>query len=74
MATSTITISYSDWRTAVDKHLEEIYCISIEDAGFNENYLIKRWQLDEPALEFVEWFGNKYDLDCKATLLLARAK
>ena len=32
------------------------------DAGFDENYLARHWQSNEPAFEFVEWFGNKYGL------------
>jgi hypothetical protein len=55
--------SYRDWRDKVDKHLHQIYCITIEDAGFDEQYLIDHWQSNEAPFDFVEWFGNKYDLD-----------
>jgi hypothetical protein len=55
--------SYRDWRDAVDRRLLQIYCITIEDAGFDEGYLIDHWQSNEAPLEFVEWYGNKYDLD-----------
>jgi hypothetical protein len=70
MESSTTSISYRDWRSAVDKRLQRIYCISIEDAGFDEEYLIKHWQSDETALEFVEWYGNKYDLDPVSSFIL----
>lgn len=63
MEASTISKPYLDWRDAVNKRLHQIYCITIEDAGFNEEYLIDRWQSDERPFDFVEWFVNKYDLD-----------
>ena len=63
MGESPMETSYRDWRGAVDNRLQEIYCITIEDAGFDEEYLIRHWRSNEPALEFAEWFANKYDLD-----------
>jgi hypothetical protein len=74
MDSSTTGMSYSDWRVAVDRHLSAIYCITIEDAGFDEEYLAKHWKSDESALEFVEWYGNKYDLDPVTTIYLPRAR
>jgi hypothetical protein len=62
MNASTIDKSYRDWRDAVDKRLHQIYCITIEDAGIVEEYLIDHWQSNEAPLDFVEWFGNKFDL------------
>jgi hypothetical protein len=55
--------AYCDWRRAVDKRLNQIYCITIEDAGFGGRHLISHFQSGEAPFEFVEWFGNKYDLD-----------
>jgi len=55
--------SYRDWRKAVDRRLNQIYCITIVDAGFDEEYLTNHWQSGETPFEFVQWFGNKYDLD-----------
>jgi hypothetical protein len=66
MEASTRSQSYSDWRNAVDVRLHKIYCITIADAGLDEEYLVKHWQSNEPPSEFVEWFGNKYDLDPKS--------
>jgi hypothetical protein len=66
METSTTTKSYDHWRIAIDQRLYEIYCITIEDAGFDEEYLIAHWRSNEPPSDFVEWFGNKYDLDPKS--------
>lgn len=74
MDSSTARISYSDWRIAVDGHLSAIYCITIEDVGFDEEYLIKHWESEEAALEFVEWYGNKYDLDLVTTIYLPRER
>jgi hypothetical protein len=68
METSTTTQSYNEWRVAVDQRLYEIYCITIEDAGFDEEYLINHWQSNEASFDFVEWFGNKYDLDPKSAV------
>jgi hypothetical protein len=61
--TSTIGKSYCDWRDAVDQRLKQIYCITIEDAGIDEASLISHWRTNEDTFDFVEWFGNKYDLD-----------
>jgi hypothetical protein len=44
MAAPTTDKLYGDWREAVDQRLHQIYCITIEDAGFDEEYLIGHWQ------------------------------
>ena len=62
---STTNMPYPEWRDAVDERLLEIYCITIADAGFDEEYLTDHWQSNEGPFEFVEWFGNKYDLDTR---------
>jgi hypothetical protein len=74
MDSSTAGMSYGDWRAAVDKQLSAVYCITIEDAGFDDEYLIKHWESAESALEFVEWYGNKYDLDPVTTVYLPRER
>jgi hypothetical protein len=74
MDSSTTSMPYSDWRTTVDEQLSAIYYITIEDAGFDEDYLIMHWKSDESALEFVEWYGNKYDLDPVTTVYLPRER
>jgi hypothetical protein len=74
MESSKTSMSYRDWRSAVDEHLSAIHCITIEDAGFDEEYLIKHWESGEAALEFVEWYGNKYDLDPVTTVYLPRER
>ena len=62
MEISTTNNSYRDWRDAVDKRLQQIYCITVADAGIDEKCLIDHWQSHEASFDFVEWFGNKYDL------------
>ncbi|THD72229.1 MAG: hypothetical protein E7813_04255 [Bradyrhizobium sp.] len=63
MEASTLDKGYRDWRDAVDRRLVQIYCITIDDAGFDEEYLINQWQSNEAPFDFVEWFGSKYNLD-----------
>jgi hypothetical protein len=60
---STTDKSYRNWRVAVDRRLDQIYCITIADAGMDEEYLIHHWLAGDEPFDFVEWFGNKYDLD-----------
>jgi hypothetical protein len=74
MNASTTDKSYRDWRHAVDKRLHQIYCITIDDAGINEEYLIDHWQSNEAPLDFVEWFGNKFDLDPIPSLVHPQGK
>jgi hypothetical protein len=64
---------YLDWRAAVDRLLQEIYCITIEDAGFDEGYLSRHWASSETPSEFVDWFGNKFDLDRRPWPILGYA-
>ena len=63
MGVSTIGTAYRDWRDAVNERLHQVYCITIEDAGFDEEYLVNRWHSNEAPFDFVRWLGNKYDLD-----------
>ncbi len=63
MEAPTTNNSYRHWRGTVAKRLHQIYCITIEDAGIDEDYLIGHWRSNETPFEFVKWFGNKYDLD-----------
>ena len=62
MEASMTNNSYREWRDAVDQRLHQIYCITIEDAGMNEEYLIHHWRSNEASSDFVEWFGDKHAL------------
>jgi hypothetical protein len=68
MAVFTKNNSYREWRDAVDRRLNQTYCITIEDAGFDEGYVTNHWRTKETPADFVEWFGNKYDLDPKSAV------
>ncbi len=57
--------SFKDWRGAVDQHLRDIYCITLVDAGIDDERLVNHWTSYDTPREFVEWFGTKYDLDPK---------
>lgn len=72
MEVSTTDNSYRKWRDGVDQRLLQIYCITIEDAGFDEKYLINHWRSMEAPTDFVEWYGNKYDLDPRPSLVRRR--
>ena len=61
--------SYHDWRRAVDRRLNQIYCITIVDVGFDEQYLMNHWRSNATPFEFAQWFGNKYDLDAVPTTI-----
>jgi hypothetical protein len=58
-------ISFARWRGAVNRRLKEIYVITIDDAGMDDELLTAHWQMKQSPYEFVEWWGIKYDLDPK---------
>jgi hypothetical protein len=66
MEVSTTNNSYREWRGVVDRRLHQVYCITIENAGSDED-LVNHWQSKETPADFVEWYGNKYDLDQSPT-------
>ncbi|CAN5228979.1 hypothetical protein BH10PSE11_BH10PSE11_34210 [soil metagenome] len=57
--------SFKDWCSAVDHRLQDIYCITLVDAGIDDERLIDHWTSYDTPSEFVGWFGTKYDLDTK---------
>jgi hypothetical protein len=61
-------ISFAKWRNAVNRRLKEIYVITINDAGIDDQFLKSHWEMKQSPCEFVEWFGNKYDLDPKSAV------
>ena len=56
-------ISLAEWRSAVNRRLEDVYLITIDDAGIEDDRLSSHWEMKQSPYEFVEWFANKYDLD-----------
>jgi hypothetical protein len=61
-------ISFSRWRDDADRRLNEIYLITISDAGIDDQFLRSHWEMKQSPHEFVEWFGNKHDLDPKSAV------
>jgi hypothetical protein len=61
-------ISFAKWRNGVNRRLKEIYLITINDAGIDDEFLTSHWEMKQSPYEFVEWFGNKYDLDPKSAV------
>jgi len=62
MEVSTTNNSYREWRDAVDQRLHQAYCITIEDAGMDDEYLTHHWRSSKAPSDFVEWFAEKHDL------------
>ncbi len=58
-----VEINFTDWRNAVGRRMLDVYAITIEDSGFEDDDLRSHWEEKESPFEFVSWFGNKYDLD-----------
>jgi hypothetical protein len=58
-------ISFPKWRSTVNRRLKEIYLITIDDAGIDDERLVSHWQMKQSPYEFVEWYAIKYDLDPK---------
>lgn len=61
-------MSFQEWRTVVNDRLLDVYLISIEDAGIDDEDLTPHWEMKQAPYEFVEWFGLKYDLDPKSAV------
>ncbi len=57
--------SFTEWSNAVDRRLKDIYLITSNDAGIDEEMLTSNWQMKQSPCEFVEWHALKYDLDPK---------
>lgn len=53
---------FRKWKSAVDETLMQIYSISIEDSGIDDEYLKTHFGMPQTPLDFVKWFGDKYDL------------
>jgi hypothetical protein len=61
-------ISFSRWRNVANRRLKEIYLITTSDAGIDDQFLKSHWEMKQSPYEFVQWFGNKYDLDPKSAV------
>ena len=50
------------WVKEVDRILLEEFCIDLSDAGADQADVLRYWKFDESPDDFVDWFGEKYDL------------
>jgi hypothetical protein len=46
-------VSFAEWRSAVDRRLKEIYAITIEDDGIDDEFLTSHWEMKQSPHEFV---------------------
>ena len=53
-------IKFEDWKKELEKCLLERYCLPITE--IDEDSLSTAYEEGETPQEFVEWYGNKYDL------------
>jgi hypothetical protein len=53
-------ITFEDWKKELEKCLLERYCLPITE--IDEDSLSTAYEEGETPQEFVEWYGNKYDL------------
>lgn len=57
-----IPTTFDAWRKNADRELKDRYCITLEDAGLDDDYLEKFFADGERPDAFVAWFAEKYDL------------
>ncbi len=50
------------WVSEVDRIMLEEFCIDLSDAGADRSDVLRYWRRDESPTDFVNWFGEKYDL------------
>lgn len=50
------------WVKAVDRIMLTEFCIELSDAGADRDDVLRYWKFDESPADFVDWFGEKYDL------------
>jgi hypothetical protein len=53
-----VEINFTDWREAVDRRMLDVYAITIDDSGFEDDDLRSHWEDKESPFEFVLWFGS----------------
>ncbi len=50
------------WVKEVDRLMLEEFCIDLPEAGADRTDVLRYWKFDETPADFVDWFGQKYDL------------
>jgi hypothetical protein len=59
------TTDFAEWKSDTDAVMLAIYGIDTDDAGVDDDRLKSHWSMGQPPDEFVQWFGEKYDLISK---------
>lgn len=62
------TQSFESYLNAVDAELTRIYGITVMDAGIEFDEIAGAQEAGETPAEYVQWFGEKYDLTPKTEL------
>jgi hypothetical protein len=63
--------SFRTWLRQTDAVMSGIYGIDTSDAGVDDEFMKRVWKTGETPREFVEWFGQKFDLVSKREVGLA---
>lgn len=50
------------WVKEVDRIMLEEFGIDLSDAGADQADVLRYWKYDKSPADFVDWFGEKYDL------------
>lgn len=50
------------WVKEVDRLMLQEFCIDLSEAGADRVDVLRYWNSDQNPADFVEWFGEKYDL------------
>jgi len=56
-------LPFNLWLSTTNRIEVERYYITPEDGGFSRDDLLHLYDQGMKPKEFVEWWGNKYDLD-----------
>lgn len=54
---------FDRWKASVDRIMEKRFAIDTINAGIDDLRLREHFESHQPAADFVEWYGNKYDLE-----------
>lgn len=57
------TMIFTDWLHRTNEIMVKNYSVTLADLGAHEDERLKSaWKEGETPLEYVEWFGEKYEL------------
>lgn len=59
---SDLPVACLAWVKEVDRILLEEFCIDLSAAGAHRDDVLRYWKFEESPADFVDWFGEKYDL------------